>query len=57
MKLILRASILFLPNGDIELTSFILDYLLSMIIYLLTNVEDKFIIIKSFVSLILYYYE
>jgi hypothetical protein len=57
MKLILRASILFLSNGDIELTSFILDYLLSMIIYLLTNVEDKFIIIKSFVSLILYYYE
>jgi hypothetical protein len=57
MKLILRASILFLPNGDIELTSFILDYLLSMIIYLLTNVEDKFIVIKSFVSLILYYYE
>jgi hypothetical protein len=46
-----------MPNGDIELTPFVLDYSLSMIIYLRINVDDKFIMIKSFMFLILYYYE
>jgi hypothetical protein len=35
----------------------VFDCSLSMIIYLLINVNDKFIMIKSFMFLIIYYYE
>jgi hypothetical protein len=48
----MRASILYLPNGNIEIKAnfetFYFSLILSMVIYQLTNVDDKFIIIKSF---------
>jgi hypothetical protein len=41
----MRASILYLPNGDVKLRLifkiFYLSLILSMIIYQLTNVDDK----------------
>jgi hypothetical protein len=48
----MRASILYLPTGNVKIkTNFetlYLSLILSMIIYQLTNVDDKFIMIKSF---------
>jgi hypothetical protein len=48
----MRASILYLPNGNIEIKAnfetFYISLILSMVIYQLANVYDKFIIIKSF---------
>jgi hypothetical protein len=48
----MRALILYLPNGNIEIKAnfetFYISLILSMVIYQLTNVDDKFIIIKSF---------
>jgi hypothetical protein len=48
----MRASILYLPNGNVEIKAnfetFYLSLILSMVIYQLTNVDDKFIMIKSF---------
>jgi hypothetical protein len=51
----LRVSILHLPNSNVEIkVNFEINYLsliLNMIIYQLTNVDDKFIMIKCFYSL------
>jgi hypothetical protein len=47
----MRASILYQPNGNVELRLFLRhSYLsvLSMVMYQLTNIDDKFIIIKLF---------
>jgi hypothetical protein len=51
IKLILRVTILFFAQWwyRIEI-SFILDCSLNMIIYLLINVDDKFITIKLFIE-------
>jgi hypothetical protein len=38
--------ILSLPNGDLELYSLILSLYLDTVILSLTNVDDKFIVIK-----------
>jgi hypothetical protein len=54
----MRASILYQPNGNVELMLFLRHYYLSvfssMVFYHLTNVDDKFIMIKSF-SWVLFY--
>jgi hypothetical protein len=48
----MRASILYLPNNNVEIKAnfktFYLSLILSMVIYQLTNVDDTFIITKSF---------
>jgi hypothetical protein len=48
----MKASFLYLPNGDVKLRLtfeiFYLSLFLSMIIYQLINVDDKFIVIKLF---------
>jgi hypothetical protein len=48
----MRASILYLPNDNVEIKAnfktFYLSLILSMVIYQLTNVDDTFIITKSF---------
>jgi hypothetical protein len=46
----MRASILYLRNVEIEANFEIFDLslIISMIIYQLTNVDGKFIMIKSF---------
>jgi hypothetical protein len=48
----MRASILYLPNDDVKLRLilryFYLSLILTMVIYQLTNVDDKFIMFKSF---------
>jgi hypothetical protein len=55
----LTASILYQPNGNVELSLFLrhsyLSLILSMVIYQLTNVDDKFIMIKSFSWIFLFY--
>jgi hypothetical protein len=47
----MRVSIIYQPNDNVELRLFLdslILVLLSMVIYHLTNVDDKFIIIESF---------
>jgi hypothetical protein len=48
----MRALILYLYKGNVEIKAnfetFYLSLILSMVIYQLTNIDDKFIMIKSF---------
>jgi hypothetical protein len=48
----MRALILYLLNGNVEIKVnfeiFYLSLILSMVIYQLINIDDKFIMIKSF---------